>query len=92
MFVLRDIAILLAGLFIGFTFATMMLYPQLANRYKMGQNNGSASGGLRVVRFLERQFPAVDKVDGSAPLEALGVKSRTIEVFEKNGVRTLRVQ
>ncbi len=92
MFVLRDVAILLAGLFIGFTFATMMLYPQLENRYRMGQNNGSVSGGLRVVRFLEQQFPAEDPVDSSAPLGALSVKSRSIEIIEKNGVRTLRVR
>ncbi len=92
MFVLRDVAILLAGIFIGFTFATMMLYPQLENRYRMGQNNGSISGGLRVVRFLERQFPAVGKAERSAPLDALSVKSRSIEIIEKNGVRTLRVR
>jgi len=92
MFVLRDLAILLAGLFIGFTFATMILYPQLENRYKMGQKNGSISGGLRVVRFLEKQFPKAGRANRSVPLEALSVKSRTIEVYEINGVRSLQVR
>ena len=92
MFVLRDLAILLAGLFIGFTFATMILYPQLENRYKMGQKNGSISGGLRVVRFLEKQFPKAGRANRLVPLEALSVKSRTIEVYEINGVRSLQVR
>ena len=56
MFVLRDIAILLAGLFIGFTFATMMLYTQLENRYRMGQNNGLLVGDCGLFAFLSAIF------------------------------------
>ena len=92
MFGFRDIALLAAGLFLGFTFATMVLYPQIANRYRVGENAGFIEGQQRVMGFLAKEFPAAENSADLLPLASLSVKSRSIEMFEKNGVRTLRVR
>ena len=92
MFMLKELAILVAGIFIGFTFATMMLYPQIQNRYTMGQNNGYLSGAFKVINFLKTNFSDNSKQPLTDDHPFLNIKDATIEVFEKDGVRTLRVR
>ena len=91
MFVLRDVAILVAGLFIGFTLATMFLYPQVQNRYKMGQNNGYISGAAHVMSFVAKSVAPNKKLKDKVTKtnEFLDHKASRLSVVEINGVRTL---
>ncbi len=92
MFLFKELAILVAGIFIGFTFATMMLYPQIEKRYVMGQDNGYSSGVFRVIGFLSSNFSENGNALSKKPPDHLEIKGRRIEIIKKNGVRTLKVR
>jgi len=91
--VFRHIGWLLVGIFIGFTFASAILYHQLVRRSTSGQEAGFNDGAYHVIRFLRQISRA------NAPLYAearetgneLVFKYSRLKIITIKGVQTIRV-
>lgn len=92
MFLFKQIGVLAAGIFIGFTFATMMLYPQMQSRYVAGESSGYRIGAQRVVNFLKTNFRQNSEQPSEDPLATLRIKDARIEFIEIDGIRTLKIK
>lgn len=79
------------GVFVGFTFATLVLFPQIARREGMGKSEGFARGAEHVVGFIGKHLAPNEARAGHDLGIALNLRDTRLEVIEIDGVRTLRV-
>lgn len=81
-----------ATFILGVLAASLVLWPQINNRYVIGHNAGKLDGGFEVVNFLKKNVQNSDMERAIELNKSLGVKYVSISVVEINGVKTVVVK
>jgi hypothetical protein len=87
----KTIGLIFAGVFLGFTFATAILFPQIQNREAMGRNHGFTNGAFHVIRFLSKNLKSNKGKAGQETGQFLDLKATRLTVVKINGIKTIRV-
>jgi hypothetical protein len=87
----RPLAAGVLGAFVGFTFATLVLFPQIARREGLGKSEGFSRGASHVVDFIEKNLRPNEGRAGRDLGIALNLRDTRLSVVDIDGVRTLRV-
>lgn len=90
----KNIFIAIIFCLIGGVLASLILIPQIKNRYEMGYNNGYTTGKFEVMNFLKENVKNTQftSEEIKAYYQYLSVKYASISVVEINGVKTIIVE
>lgn len=81
----------IAGVFVGFTIATLLLYPQITNREAAGRSEGFSHGANHVVGFIAKSLkPNHGRASRNLDV-TLQLRDNRLSLIDIDGVLTLRV-
>lgn len=77
---------------LGAVLASLVLLPQIENRYTIGHNQGFLDGGFEVIHFLNENIQNANEDKAIDLNKHFPFKCTSISVVEINGVKTVIIK